>query len=90
MCSLQVPPCQKCGGILKPDVTFFGDNVSRAKVEFVFEQVDSCDSLLVAGSSLFVSNYRILTNSSCVHVEIVFAHKNMNTCCASTGINICY
>ena len=51
----QVPACEKCGGILKPDVTFFGDNVATAKVDFVYGQVDSCDGLLVAGSSLFVS-----------------------------------
>lgn len=52
----QVPSCPKCDtGILKPDVIFFGDNVAKPKVNFVYDKVDECDSLLVIGSSLFVS-----------------------------------
>ncbi len=51
----QVPECAKCGGILKPDVVFFGDNVPRPKVNQVFDYVDKCDKILVAGSSLYVS-----------------------------------
>ena len=51
----KVPECPSCGGILKPDVIFFGDNVPRPKVNKVFDHVDESDSILVAGSSLFVS-----------------------------------
>ncbi|XP_077996032.1 NAD-dependent protein lipoamidase sirtuin-4, mitochondrial-like [Glandiceps talaboti] len=57
----QVPECIKCGGILKPDVVFFGDNVPRPIVNFVFKKVDECDAILVAGSSLYVySGYRFI------------------------------
>ena len=28
-----VPPCPSCGGVLKPDVVFFGDAVPKDKVD---------------------------------------------------------
>ena len=49
-----VPACLTCGGDLKPDVVFFGDNVSKHKVEFVYKKTDECDGLFVVGSSLEV------------------------------------
>ncbi|XP_078083004.1 NAD-dependent protein lipoamidase sirtuin-4, mitochondrial [Mustelus asterias] len=56
-----VPPCGRCGGILKPDVTFFGDTVNKEKVNFVYERVVESDAVLVAGSSLQVySGYRFI------------------------------
>ena len=54
-----VPDCPECGGILKPDVVFFGENVPRDRVERAFEGVASADALLIVGSSLMVySGYR--------------------------------
>ena len=29
----QVPPCERCGGILKPNVVFFGDGVPKERAE---------------------------------------------------------
>jgi len=49
-----VPDCPQCGGILKPDVVFFGENVPRARVEQAFEGIAAADALLVVGSSLMV------------------------------------
>lgn len=49
-----VPPCQSCGGVLKPQVVFFGDNVPRNIVDFVYKKVSESDALLVVGSSLQV------------------------------------
>lgn len=61
----KVPGCEKCGGILKPDVVFFGDNVPVPKVDFVYGQVDSCDGLLVLGSSLHVySGFRFANRAA--------------------------
>lgn len=46
---------------MKPDVTFFGDNVDRRLVEFITEQLNKSDAVLVAGSSLEVmSSYRFI------------------------------
>ncbi len=49
-----VPPCEVCGGVLKPDVVFFGENVPRERVDEAFALVDDADALMVAGSSLTV------------------------------------
>jgi NAD-dependent SIR2 family protein deacetylase len=49
-----VPDCPECGGILKPDVVFFGENVPRERVDRAFEGVANSDALLVVGSSLMV------------------------------------
>jgi NAD-dependent SIR2 family protein deacetylase len=57
--SFVVPECLECGGILKPDVVFFGENVPRERVERAFDGVANTDALLVVGSSLMVySGYR--------------------------------
>ena len=50
----RVPDCPKCGGILKPDVVFFGDNVPKERVESSLEALRASDGLLVIGSSLMV------------------------------------
>lgn len=57
VCNFQVPACCKCGGILKPDVTFFGDTVCPEKVNFVHQRLAESDSMLVAGSSMQVSRF---------------------------------
>src|SRR5690606_23269394 len=49
-----VPSCLACGGVLKPDVVFFGENVPRPRVQSAFELVDRAGALLVVGSSLTV------------------------------------
>ncbi|MFJ6783409.1 NAD-dependent protein deacetylase [Streptomyces yangpuensis] len=49
-----VVPCAQCGGILKPDVVFFGETVPASRVERCRELVDGATSLLVLGSSLTV------------------------------------
>ncbi|MFF9851017.1 NAD-dependent protein deacetylase [Streptomyces litmocidini] len=50
----QVVPCAHCGGVLKPDVVFFGEAVPPRRVEHCRELVDEAASLLVLGSSLTV------------------------------------
>ncbi|KAM3939542.1 NAD-dependent protein lipoamidase sirtuin-4, mitochondrial [Leptodactylus fuscus] len=55
----RVPPCGRCGGILKPQMTFFGDTVSRELVYSLYERLTEADAMLIAGSSLQVySGYR--------------------------------
>lgn len=59
--SFNTPLCWDCGGILKPDIVFFGDNVPRQRVDKVKQCVTESDSLLVLGSSLTVfSAYRVV------------------------------
>ncbi len=52
--SFVVADCRHCGGVLKPDVVFFGENVPAGKVHAAYEAVEEADALLVAGSSLTV------------------------------------
>jgi NAD-dependent SIR2 family protein deacetylase len=49
-----VPDCPECGGILKPDVVFFGEPVPRERVQRAYDGVVQADALLVVGSSLMV------------------------------------
>ena len=46
--------CPKCGGILKPDVVFFGDFVPKERVYSALDTLKHSDGLLVIGSSLMV------------------------------------
>ena len=56
---VRVPDCLTCGGVLKPDVVFYGDSVPRERVELAYDWTDSAGGLLVVGSSLMVfSSYR--------------------------------
>jgi NAD-dependent SIR2 family protein deacetylase len=55
----QVPDCPHCGGMLKPAVVFFGENVPRPRVAHAMSQLARARGLLVVGSSLTVfSGYR--------------------------------
>jgi NAD-dependent SIR2 family protein deacetylase len=54
-----VPRCDSCGGMLKPDVVFFGETVPKAIVDAAINALNEADALLVIGSSLMVySGYR--------------------------------
>jgi len=50
--------CTPCGGLLKPDVVFFGETVPRERVQACFALVESAGALLVLGSSLSVMSGR--------------------------------
>ncbi|EGX58454.1 Sir2-family regulator protein [Streptomyces zinciresistens K42] len=50
----RVVPCARCGGVLKPDVVFFGENVPPERVAHCRALVREAASLLVLGSSLTV------------------------------------
>lgn len=54
--SFKFPGCSFCGGVLKPDVVFFGETVPVETVEQSMALVDSAEALLVAGTSLAVNS----------------------------------
>jgi NAD-dependent SIR2 family protein deacetylase len=59
--SFVIPPCRRCGGVLKPDVVFFGENVPRDRVDAAFRHLDKADAMLIVGSSLMVySGFRFV------------------------------
>jgi len=60
--SFEVPACAACGGLLKPDVVFFGEGVPGERVRRAMAAIGSADAMLVVGSSLMVySGYRFAT-----------------------------
>ena len=62
--SFKIPACLHCGGVLKADVVFFGENVPRPRVERAYELLHAADALLVLGSSLAVrSGYRFVVSA---------------------------
>jgi NAD-dependent SIR2 family protein deacetylase len=52
--SFRYVDCPQCGGMLKPDIVYFGENVPKERVAEAYSLVDGADALLVAGSSLTV------------------------------------
>lgn len=57
----EIPACRHCGGLLKPDVVFFGENVPRDRVDAGMQALHEADAVLVVGSSLMVfSGYRFV------------------------------
>lgn len=62
-----VPPCDRCGGILKPDVVFFGDSLPPARSQAAVQMAREADLLLVVGSSLMVfSAFRCVSQLFCI------------------------
>mgnify|MGYP006430068065 CR=1 FL=1 len=56
-----VPDCDACGGVLKPNVVFFGGSVPSGRVDAAWSLLQEADTLLVVGSSLTVySGYRFV------------------------------
>lgn len=71
-----VPPCLRCGGVLKPDVVFFGDHVSPPTLQAAFSRLDDADVLLVLGSSLQVfSGYRFALRAAEQHKPIAIVNR---------------
>jgi NAD-dependent SIR2 family protein deacetylase len=59
--SFVTPSCRRCGGMLKPDVVFFGENVPRDRVDGACRHLDEADAMLIVGSSLMVySGFRFV------------------------------
>jgi NAD-dependent SIR2 family protein deacetylase len=72
----RVVDCSVCGGVLKPDVVFFGENVPRDRVQQAFALVESAGSLLVLGSSLTVmSGYRFVLRAAKLGVPVAIVNE---------------
>ncbi len=51
----EVPRCPACGGVMKPDVVLFGEQLPVAVVNAALAHVRAADVMLIAGSSLEVA-----------------------------------
>jgi NAD-dependent SIR2 family protein deacetylase len=68
--------CTGCGGVLKPDVVFFGENVPRERAARAYATVDAAAALLVAGSSLTVqSGLRFVRHAHRAGIPVVIVNR---------------
>jgi NAD-dependent SIR2 family protein deacetylase len=71
-----VVDCLVCGGLLKPDVVFFGETVPPDRVVASFELVDAASCLLVLGSSLTVmSGYRFVLRAAKAGIPVAIVNQ---------------
>ncbi|MBA2456724.1 MAG: NAD-dependent protein deacetylase [Nocardioidaceae bacterium] len=65
-----------CGGALKPDVVFFGENVPRDRVAHAMGWLDQAEVLLVAGSSLHVmSGFRFVRRAAEAGIPVIIINR---------------
>jgi len=61
----RIPACPSCGGMLKPDVVFFGDSVPKDRVKAGMDAIVAARGLVVVGSSLMVySGFRFADHAN--------------------------
>ncbi|HEX7162684.1 MAG TPA: NAD-dependent protein deacetylase [Trebonia sp.] len=71
-----VVDCLACGGLLKPDVVFFGENVPRARVGECFALVSASSALVVLGSSLTVmSGLRYVRHAASLGIPVLIVNQ---------------
>jgi len=74
--SFRIVDCPSCGGMLKPDIVYFGENVPKDRVAHAYSLIDNADALLVAGSSLTVfSGYRFVRHASARGIPIAIVNR---------------
>jgi len=74
----RVASCAKCGGVLKPRVVFFGENVPKSTVSFCYAAVAGAASLLVLGSSLTVqSGLRFVRRAQADGIPVAIVNRGV-------------
>ncbi len=71
-----VPDCPACGGILKPDVVFFGGAVPKKRVTRAWAGLAASDAVLVVGSSLKLwSGFRFVREAAATGLPIMIINR---------------
>jgi NAD-dependent SIR2 family protein deacetylase len=79
--------CRVCGGVLKPDVVFFGETVPRDRVDRSFALVAGASSLLVLGSSLTVmSGFRFVLHAARIGVPVAVVNQGPTRADGHAGV----
>ncbi|TBR39333.1 MULTISPECIES: NAD-dependent protein deacetylase [Dyella] len=87
--TFDIPACPSCGGILKPDVVFFGEGVPRERVEAAMAGLDASDAVLVIGSSLMVfSGFRFVNAAAKAGKPIAAVNRGKTRADALIGLKI--
>jgi NAD-dependent SIR2 family protein deacetylase len=73
---VEVPACSACGGMLKPDIVFFGEFIPREKFVEASALVQKADAILIAGSSLVVnSGIRLLDHATRRRIPVIIVNR---------------
>lgn len=73
-----VPVCTVCGGMLKPDVVFFGEFVPTQRFIEATALVSQADAMLIAGSSLVVnSGIRLLEQARRRRMPVIIINRGV-------------
>jgi len=68
--------CASCGGMLKPDIVYFGESVPKDIVQQAFSRVENAEALLIAGSSLTVfSGYRFVRHAAALGIPVAIVNR---------------
>ena len=68
--------CSNCGGMIKPNIVYFGENVPKDRIAQAYALVDDADALLVAGSSLTVfSGLRFVRHAAARGIPIAIINR---------------
>ena len=74
--SFQFVDCPACGGMLKPDIVYFGESVTKEVVHQCYSLVGQSEALLVAGSSLTVfSGYRFVRHAAASGIPVAIVNR---------------
>jgi len=68
--------CPACAGMLKPDIVYFGESVSKPVVDQSYSLVEGAEALLIAGSSLTVfSGYRYVRHAAAHGIPVAIVNR---------------
>jgi NAD-dependent SIR2 family protein deacetylase len=92
----RVPGCERCEGMIKPDVVLFGENVPGERVRQTMAWLEQSDAMLIVGSSLMVfSGFRYVRKAAEIGLPIAAINRGrtraddlinlkVEGCCADT------
>jgi NAD-dependent SIR2 family protein deacetylase len=85
----RIPDCSVCGGMLKPDVVFFGEFIPAGKFREAEQLVHTSDGLVIAGSSLVVnSGIRLLERARRRKLPVVIVNRGATRADARATVKI--
>lgn len=78
LATFHLPSCPACGGMLQPDVVFFGDGVPAWRYARANQALAEADALLVVGTSLMVlSGYRFCRDAAASGKPVVAINQGI-------------
>jgi NAD-dependent SIR2 family protein deacetylase len=87
--SFDVPSCTVCGGVLKPDIVFFGEYIPREKFEEATQLISAAEVLVIAGSSLVVnSGIRLLEQARRARKPVIIVNRGVTKGDARAAVKI--